>query len=273
MFAFWIVAGLTAAAAALWLTRPVRAFTAQKDADRAALRNSLEEIEASGDADDAVRAEAARRLLSASDQDAKPQETRFSRALVFAAVVAAPLAALALYLPDSRPDFAGASYDALAAERRASDPADLTREERLLLLSDLTDERPDDAQAWSFYGDALAEAGRDLEAAQAWSTALSVGGPDPDLLIRLGGALTRLSEGEISDEAASAFAAALELRPGDVRATILLAEHAWSRGRSDDAIALWESAAAALPEDAPIRAGVLARLAQARDQTPLSPGP
>jgi cytochrome c-type biogenesis protein CcmH len=224
MILFWGVAGLLAAvAAALVLSRAARAALAgpADDPASAVYERQLAEIDELADrgliADTerkGAHAEAARRLLSAAEVESEPWLIGANdRKWVLAAAVAAPAAALAIYMAVGFPGLPDQPFRERVAHWRATDPRQLTAEQMAAVLEDVLRARPNDVEGLRYL--ALAEGAADspAEAIRALRRAITLAPNRADLWEMLGQALAYQNEGVVGPNAQVAFRRALELDP------------------------------------------------------------
>ena len=211
---------------------------------------------------EASRAEIARRLLAADSAREEPSggdapHRRAILAVVLAAVL--PLAAGGLYFWQGAPLFSGQPVSGSAAVLPApqsplpdSPPAERDADMAALVerLAERMEERPDDARGWRLLGRSLASLGRYSEAARAYGRAAALLPADADLRSLHGEALASAGGGTIAGEAERAFAAALQIDPGEPRARFYLGLAALQKGDPKAALMRWRALEAASPDDA-----------------------
>ena len=211
---------------------------------------------------EASRAEIGRRLLAADSARGEPSgggdapHTRAILAVVLAAVL--PLAAGGLYFWQGAPLFSGqpvSSAAVLPAPQSPlpdSPPAERDADMATLVerLAERMKERPGDARGWRLLGRSLASLGRYSEAARAYGRAAALLPADADLRSLHGEALASAGGGTIAGEAERAFAAALQIDPGEPRARFYLGLAALQKGDPKAALMRWRALEAASPDDA-----------------------
>ena len=157
--------------------------------------------------------EVQRRLLSAAaSEDAAPRPS--SAGPLVAAVVVIPLAAVALYLVNGRPDLPAAPLAArmAAADARAADAAPLVQQLRETLSA--LDPHSDSArQGFELLGNILSSEGDNRGASDAWHRALAVRF-DPLLAARTADAASR-ADGRLTEDSVTLFRRALAAAPPD----------------------------------------------------------
>lgn len=273
MIVFWVVAGvLAAAAAALVLFRAARAAGSQSyDPTPDVYRRQLAEIDELADRGligeaerKSAHAEAGRRLLTAADAgpDAWASDGK-GRRLVLAGVLAASVAALAIYLALGSVGARDQPYAKRLAAWRSSDPTMLAAPELAAVLTQLTRERPQDPQAFQYL--AVAEGASDNPAAavRAMRRAVELAPDRGDLWELLGEALVAQAGGAVTPEAQSAFQEAVRREPKAVAARFHLARGQVEAGDKAGGVAGWRALLADLPADDPRRSALTTAIAQA----------
>ena len=207
MIAFWIAAGLLAAAAAVAVlfiaSRARSASNAAGEAapDAALYARQLEEIEAlhargllGEEERRAARAETGRRLLAAADRAPEAEAVRGGRTVLLATVAGAALLAAGLYLVVGSGGRADAPYAARLKGWKAADPATLPPQALAAVAKDVARRNPGQADAWRVLGRARLQAGETFEAVQALEQAARLGDTAEDYGV-LGMALTVVTRG------------------------------------------------------------------------------
>lgn len=204
------------------------------EVDRDRDRGVIGEAEAA-----AARTEIGRRLLKAAREAAPAApETGWRRRLVAAAaILAVPVAAVALYMTFGTPE----APDAPLAARRAA-PAEGQDVAALVARVEAhLAENPDDGQGWAVLGPVYLRVGRPSDAAAAFRNAVRLQGPTAPLEAGLGEALTMVAGGVVTAEARAAFAEAARLDPAALRPRFYLALALTQEGRRDEAVAAWRA--------------------------------
>jgi cytochrome c-type biogenesis protein CcmH len=144
----------------------------------------------------------------------------------------------ATYLAGGQPQAPGVPYQQAAAERRAANPADLSRDAQIERLRDILREDETDAVAWAQLGRMLARSERELEAINAFQRSLRL-----DLNARtlsdLGQTFMNLNDGRVTDEARAAFVEAQRLDPDMPEPSFFLGLGAFQSGDIDEAETVW----------------------------------
>jgi cytochrome c-type biogenesis protein CcmH len=256
---FWIlVAILTAAVAAVLLLpllrRPV-ASAGDASHDVEVYRDQLEELkrdEATGliGANEAelARAEVARRLITASKAEAKdrasPADRRNRLAQAFV-IVALPAIGLCLYIAGGRPDLPAQPL----AERLANPGNDINiliaRAENHLARN------PQDGAGWDLLAPIYYRNGRMEDAANAFSEAIRLLGPNPERLDGYAETLIAQSNGIVTSEARTRLEQSLKLKADNPRAKYYLALALEQEGKKPEARAAFEAMVKEGPADAP----------------------
>ncbi|MGE0255925.1 MAG: c-type cytochrome biogenesis protein CcmI [Alphaproteobacteria bacterium] len=279
---FWIIAAVLAVVTAVVVARPLLRRDAAAAArpgehDVGVYREQLAALDRqvaagevlAGEAE-ALRAEIARRLLAAGARrdTAAPAvpERRWLRPAGAALLVLLPAAALAIYLGIGTPGMPDMPLAGRAPAGEGSTPEEIAG--AVDRLAAHLEKNPDDLQGWVLLGRVHFAEQRFAESARAWSEAARLAPDDGELRATLGQALTVAANGTVTPEARAAFAAALERRPGDPRARYYLALANWQAGRRDEALAAWQALLVEAPPEAPWRAAVAARIAEAGGSVP-----
>lgn len=261
MLEFWIAATLLSAiAAALVVFRAVRlARRPAVDPTVDVYRRQLGEIDELADRGllaeaerKAARAEAARRLLSAADQAKTGPEagspSQAVRLSVIAAAVAAPLAAIAIYLILGSPGLPDQPFAGrLKAWRGASDPTQLTPSELAAVLSEVVKSRPGDVEGRLLLARAQAAAGDLPSATQTLRSTSRVAPNNADVWQMLGEALVQQAQGQETPGAVAAFRKAVALNPADGSAHYHLGRAQIMNGDLNGGLTEWRALEAHLP--------------------------
>lgn len=273
MIGFWIAAALVSAAAALLIL--YRAGRARPDlsghATRAVYARQLDEIDdlaargliADGERQSA-RAEAARRLIGAADDEAAapdPTAVGAGRRVALAAAVAAPLLALACYLVIGSPQTPDQPFAKRLAAWRRADPASLDAQRMSALLEQLTSERPKDARLLVFLARAEAAEGQVPLAVRTLQRAAALAPDRADIWAQIGEGLREMSGGEMSADAREAFEHSLRIDPKTPLARYRLARADIAAGKAAEGLVVWRALAAELPAGDPRRAALESEIA------------
>ncbi len=131
-------------------------------------------------------------------------------------------------------------------------------------LAERIRERPDDLSGWMLLGRGYVSMGQNAEGAKALARAIELaqaqGKPSVALDSDYGEALMQ-SEGPGSTNAEGAFHQALILDPKEPKARYYLGAIAAMRGKTQDAIGLWQGLLADAPTDAPWRQNLVDQIA------------
>jgi len=274
MFVFWAVVGvLTAAAAGLILFRAAGAAAQAQAADPSPVlyRRQLSEIDElaerglMGEAErKAAHAEAARRLLAATDAPAQAwnADPRARRGVLLA-VAATPAVALGLYLTLGAPGMGDQPYLARLDRWRGADLSTLTAPEIAAVLRDATTQRPNEAEGFRLLGLAEGASQNPVAAVRALRRAAVLAPQRADIWQMLGEAEVFEAQGKVDADAQAAFGRLLALDPGNATGRYFLAEAKADAGRTAEAKADLQSLLADLPPaDAERRAAVEAAIAK-----------
>lgn len=269
MIAFWMMAGLAAALAALLVLTGARrgadpAVTAESEAGAREI-DELDRLRARGLLDDAAhaaaRAEAGRRLL-AMQGAAAPVAGRLDRLWVLGGIGLAVAGGLVLYVLTGAPGMPDHVYerrvDDWATRPQTLDPAQLAA-----VTARVVRERPGDKQALAMLGAARFAADDPLGAASAFRRLIELDPADAQAWARLGESLVRANDGQIGGDAEAAFREAVRRDPDQLGARFFLGEAALSRGDGATTREMWTPLIAALDSTDPRRADLERRMPRA----------
>ena len=273
MIAFWVMAGvLSAVAAMLVLFRAAKAANLADPVEATPIlyRRQIAEI---GDLADrgllgeaerkSAEAEAARRMLAAADQPAEVWTTQApGRGPVLLAVIAAPALALGLYLGLGSPGMADQPFAGRLKHWLAANPASLSPPEMAAVLGKLTRERPNDPEGFRYLALAEGAAQNPAGAVRALRRAIKIAPERADLWEMLGEALIMQSGGEVTSDARAAFAEDLKLDPKAIAARFHLARARIEAGDKAAGLAEWRALAADIPADDPRQAALKEAIAE-----------
>ena len=259
------------------LMKEARAAPERAGFDRAVYRDQLAELERDrargviGDAEaEAARLEIERRLLAADHTEAPPARSpALPKVAVVLALVLAGGAGL-VYLTFGAPGVPDLPFAARSTPAREATQA-VELDNRAADLEKQVKAKPDDADAWAQLGRTDADLGRWDQSAEAYRHATTLAPGRTDLMAAYGEVLVMGADGVVTPAAQQVFAklAAQEPRNGFARYYLALADA--QAGKTDAAIAAWQTLAAEAPDNAPIRAELKRRIdaaAQAAGQTP-----
>jgi cytochrome c-type biogenesis protein CcmH len=156
------------------------------------------------------------------------------RLRVLVAVVLPVVITGALYAVFGHPAFAPRPFVLAQAERQATDPALLNNAERALLLEEILQSRPKDAEGWRLLGHVYLSDNRLPEAVQAFAKAMRLNPAVADSYAGYAGARLRLSDGVADAATTAALAEALRLDPDHITAHLLSVRIAAQQGQSAD---------------------------------------
>jgi cytochrome c-type biogenesis protein CcmH len=124
---------------------------------------------------------------------------------------------------------------------------------------------PNDQQAWTYLGRGYMAAGDPGEAAKAFAQAATIasrtGHPNAALESLYGEALVADANGAVTDQAESAFRAALKLDPKDQASRFFLGQALAAKGDKAGAVALWNGLLAEIPAGSPLHRTLVDRIA------------
>lgn len=272
----WIAMAVLAAAACLPLLLPLAgsrraarpagapAMAIYRDQleelDRDVARGVIADTEAAG-----ARTEIARRLIREGEAtELSAALTEWPRKIATALIIAAPIAAVVLYIylgSPQTPDQPLASRADAAALREVTS---MVAQVEAHLAA-----QPNDGKGWEVIAPVYVKLGRDAKAVRAYSNALRMLGSTAAREADFGEAIFRHS-GQVTTEARAAFERAHALAPDDARPRFYLALALSQDGKADEAKAAWRALLNGAPKDAPWVAEAERQLASL--ETP-APGP
>lgn len=259
---FWIViAAMAVSAAALLLLAFVRrpAGAARRDYDMAVYRDQLAEVARdesrgllNGEEATAAKLEIERRILAAADsQESAPPVSNRARTALMIAAIAAPLAALGLYLDRGAPNVPGRPFAERGAEQSESKIDNAQVNAMVEELSTRLAKKPDDPEGWAMLGRSYMVLNRFDDAAAAFSRAGELKPADAALAASEGEALVFARGGLVTPEARDLFETALRTDPKEARSRFYLGLASAQAGEPRAALAAWEALVAEGPADAP----------------------
>ena len=285
MILWMAFAALSAVVIAL-LLRPLlgraKSGAARLEYDLAVYREQLREVDLdvergllTAEEADAARTEVKRRMLAAAAGNDKAERARggtsaLAGALAIAVVV--PLGGFGLYAILGSPDLPDQPYVERQAQRLDMPQPEAQRMIELVdkLAARLADD-PNDQQGWMMLARSYLALGRHAEAVDAFRHLISLGVHDGTVFAGLGEAIVMSNHGEVTAEAAEAFAAALRALPGEASARYYLGEARLQQGDAKGAIAIWRDLEKDAPADAEWLDSVRARIAAAAERAAVDP--
>ena len=229
-----------------------------------------------------ARAEAARRLLAASDAPAESQAAGLSsdrsRWLVLITAALAPLLAVAVYMVVGSPLTPDQPFAARVAAWRNADPQTLDAPRMAAVLSAVAAERPDDPKPLFYLARADLAAGDVFAAERALRQAIAIAPRQADLWTALGMVLSSDASGQITGDALSAFQKAHAIDPAAPDPRYFLARARMAAGDVQGGLADWRQLSQDLPLVDPRRMALLQEIAVVEktgappsDQAPAQP--
>jgi cytochrome c-type biogenesis protein CcmH len=269
----WVVFALMTGAAVLSLLWPLAGrptglarrevetglYQAQlRDLQRDVERGLMNEADA-----EAAKAEAARRLLAATQGEPVAQPSRRNiRVAALLAIVLLPAISLFLYDRLGAPEYPDMPLQA-RLEGQTGDvdvAAAIARIERHLVA------QPDDVRGWEILANVYRELGRANDVARAYRQLLRLQGPSPQRLLLLGQALLYANDGSVTDEALAVFEQAAQSDASLIEARYYIGLAAEQRGDRQKAIDIFAKLIAEAPADAPWTGVLNARIARIKSE-------
>jgi cytochrome c-type biogenesis protein CcmH len=270
---FWVIAALMTLGASLAVLLPLagrsKAGAADGAHDLEVYRDQLAELDRDAarglirptEAGEA-RAEIARRILKAdkaASSAAVKANGRSARAIAVAAVLAVPLVSWGIYAAIGSPDLPSQPL----AARLEKNPAESTVDELVARAEAHLAANPDDGRGWDVLAPIYSRLGRYGEAVTAYRNAIRLDGASGARESGLGEAIAGTAGGMVTAEAQAAFSRALELEPGQPKASFYLASALAQEGKIKEAVAAWQAMLMALQADSPWRGAVEQAVAEA----------
>ena len=277
MIMFWSVAALLSAAAAVAIMAGA-ASGARADAQAvipdpglALHRRQLAEVDdlaerglLAGSELETLRAEAARRLLSAADEAAAPGGAPRDRVVVLIVAAATAVLALGLYLAVGSPGAADQPFAKRVAAWRAADPASLDPSQMAAVLNVMAKNNPTDPAPLQAMAIAQMASEQPIAAQTTLRKALRLAPENPGLWASLGESFVAGAQGVVDVDAQRAFQEALKREPANRAANYYLGRAAFAAGDKAAGLARWRAVLDTLPADDPRRAGLEAEIATAQ---------
>ena len=276
---FAILSAVVLAALLRPLLRPAGEVAGQAAAGRAVYRDQLAEIDSDraagliGEAEaEAARRELARRLLAEADKDDSATSTGsaspgpsasgtgsgFGRYTAFVVgITLLPALGLLVYQATGSPGLPAQPHDVRVAQRVERNSVD----ELVARVEARLREHPEDGQGWDVLGPVYLRQERFREAAEAFSAAIRLLGPNAKRLTGFAEATVISNNGIVGDDAKAAYEQVIELEPGHIEARFWLAMAREQDGALADAAAAYRALLAEAPQGAPWRGSVEERLA------------
>jgi cytochrome c-type biogenesis protein CcmH len=208
-----------------------------------------------------VKAEAARRLLTAADRD-KTQAPSFSQGRIRLAailvLVLVPLVALGVYGDVGHPNWPDQPLEA----RLESDPGRMNLQTAVAKVEAHLAENPLDGRGYEVLVPAYLRMGRKEDAARAAESALRLLGETPDRLALYGEMLVLNADGVVTKDAQEAFTKALAGGASVPKASLYLGLAAEQDGDQARALSIWGKLLAESPPNAPWAEGLRKKVAE-----------
>ncbi len=279
----WLVLALMSGAAMVAVVWPLvrKGRKVASGSDLAVYRDQLDEIKRDhaagriGDSEaEAAQVEVSRRLLAAADAEAAaaraaPVARAGRRAIATVALVVVSFGAAAVYLSLGSPSLPGEPLAARSPNQ--SIDALIAQVETHLARN------PADGRGWEVIAPIYLRLGRIDDAVKARRNALAFNGETSERQSGLGEALAAAGDGKLTPEARKAFARAVELDAGNIKARYFLGVAEEQDGRPAAAAEIWRTMLAGAPADAPWAEFIRREVARVGGSSPGSssgsPGP
>lgn len=192
-----------------------------------------------------------RAFVQAAEKTAAPGSAPPKPLLPLAAVAAAAICALGLYLLVGRPDLPDQPLSARVAKLQQQDPTTLAPPQVMAILTARAKAAPKDPRPYYFMGQLLAAEGDFQKASQSFEIALMRDPLHALSALELARLRVQMSGGEVTPEALALFKAAATLNPDDPLPWFYQALAATSEERWADAKVYWVEAQKRFPESDP----------------------
>jgi cytochrome c-type biogenesis protein CcmH len=282
MILFWIAAAALAAGASalvLWRASLAGRALAGPDPQVEAYRRALAEIDdlaARGLLPESerrgVRAEAGRRLIASADHPSRPPRASGKPFLPVAAIGAAGLVALAIYLDIGSPGLKDQPFAGRLADWRAH-PESAPPQALAEALNAMAAQRPNDPTPLRKLAAFDLGMGDGFGAVHALRRAMALTPRDATLPAMLGEVEVLGNNGTITPEARAQFARAIALDPNQPAARYYLAKASIGDGDVAGGLAGWRALLSGLAPNDPRRAGLAAEIAAVEQTGRLAPPP
>ena len=164
-------------------------------------------------------------------------------------MLAVPLVSWGIYAAIGSPDLPSQPL----AARLEKNPADSTVDELVARAEAHLAANPADGRGWDVLAPIYVRLGRYGEAVTAYRNAIRLDGASGARESGLGEAIAGAAGGMVTADAQAAFSRALELEPGQPKASFYLATALAQEGKLAEAVAAWQAMLTALPADSPWR--------------------
>ena len=290
MIGAWVLVAVIALAVVGVLLVPLRRRSAaprRADFDLGVYRDQLGEVERDRErgllTDDqaaAATVEIQRRILAVAEDDGGSLATSpgLSRGVVVGAAIAAPVAAVALYLVLGQPSLPDQPFAGrLQAGRVTDDPHSAAgsrgqqMEQLVGRLAERLLKQPNDVEGWGLLGRTYVTMNRLDDAVNAYRRALEISGNHPAVAADLGEVLITRAEGFIDIETQRLFEDALAADPRTVKARYYLGAAKVQAGDLKGAVDAWVDLIAVSPPNAPWVATVREQIGRAIEDLGIDP--
>lgn len=260
------------------LLRASRPVAGRATFDQAVYRDQLQELERDVARGVLTQAEAAaarleiqRRLLAADRLPAAASRLSRSPVLAAAVFIVIGLGSLGLYLRLGAPGVPDEPFGSRPGELASADARQqLTMQQAVDRLAAKLKADPSSPQDWVLYARSLGMLSRWDEAESAYRRAMALGKAEPDIVAAHAEMLVLQAGGTVTPAAEAAFRQVLAADPGSGIARYYVAVAAAQAGEPRKAIDMLQALLADLPPDAPVRAEITQRIADAAQAAHIS---
>ena len=248
------------------LLRGSRPVAARASFDQAVYRDQLRELDRdiargliSNAEADAARLEIQRRLLAADKLPAVPARLGRSPVLAVSVFLVIGIGSIGLYLSLGAPGVPDVPFASRVPEANGPN----TIQQAADALAEKLKQNPSDVPGWLLYGRTLAQMGDWDQAEAAYRHAIDLGQTDPDVLGDHAEIMVMQAAGTVTPAAEAEFKKILQADPSSGIARYYLAVAAMQAGEPRKAIDGFQALLAEMPPDAPLRAQLGIKVAEA----------
>ena len=180
---------------------------------------------------EALRTEAARKLIQASNEKSPGTSTKsVPNAVVYIALVFVPVFSVLVYMQLGRPEY--------ALSQQISE-ADVSLETMIKAAETRLKNEPNEVEGWQVLAPVYVRLGRYNDAVKAYQNLVRLSGRKPELLFSLGEAMVLENEHTVPEQAAALFSEVLRTEPQHPGASYYSGLSSIQTGDEKQAIAIW----------------------------------
>ena len=180
---------------------------------------------------EALRAEAARKLIRESDEKSHVSSSRaMSNSVIYIALVFVPVFSLLVYAKLGSPELVSS---------RQTPIVDASLETMIRVAETRLQKEPDEIQGWQVLAPVYVRLGRYGDAVKAYQNLVRLSGRKPELLFSFGEAMVLENENTVPEQAAELFSEVLTLQPAHPGASYYSGLASVQTGNKEQAKAIW----------------------------------